>query len=165
VRARLRREGGFGLIELLMAMTMLNIGLLAVVASFSSGIVSLNRASRVTTAAVLADGQMELYRAITYTNIRLDPGSIPGSAPYTTDTAYNASQVITPACAGPPVECNASRQVTGADGKTYRVDVFIVSVTPTGGRPVKKVTVVVRDYNNLALTFARQVSTFDQSTG
>ena len=67
VRTVLRRDGGFGLIELLIAMTMLNIGLLAVVAAFSSGIVSLNRASRITTAAVLADGQMELYRALTYT--------------------------------------------------------------------------------------------------
>jgi Tfp pilus assembly protein PilV len=165
VRAALRKNDGFGLIELLLAMTMLNIGLLAVVAAFSSGIVSLNRASRITTAAVLADGQMELYRAITYNAIRLEPTSIPAGAPYTTDTAYSASQVTAPACAGPPDECNASRQATGADNKTYRVDTFIVSVTPTGGRAVKKVTVVVRDYNNLALTFARQVSTFDQSTG
>jgi type II secretory pathway pseudopilin PulG len=164
VRALLRREGGFGLIELLMAMTMLNIGLLAVVAAFSSGIVSLNRASRITTAAVLADGQMELYRSLTYNAIRLEPTSIPSAAPYTTDTAYNASQV-TASCAGPPPECNASRQATGADGKSYRVDTFIVNTTPTGGRAIKKVTVVVRDYNNLALTFARQISTFDQSTG
>jgi type II secretory pathway pseudopilin PulG len=164
VRKLLRREGGFGLIELLLAMTMLNIGLLAVVAAFSSGIVSLNRASRITTAAVLADGQMELYRALTYAAIRLEPSSIPTIAPYTTDTAYDPSQV-TAACAGPPAECNASRQAIGADGKTYRLDTYIVSVTPTGGRPVKKVTVVVRDYNNLTVTFARQVSTFDQSTG
>ena len=44
VRAVLRRDGGFGLVELLIAMAMLNIGLLAVVAAFSSGIVSINRA-------------------------------------------------------------------------------------------------------------------------
>ncbi len=147
-----------------MAMTMLNIGLLAVVAAFSSGIVSLNRASRVTTAAVLADGQMELYRSLTYASIRLEPTSIPGTAPYTTDPAYSGSQV-TATCAGPPPECNASRQATGADNKTYRIDTYIVLVTPTGGRPVKKVTVVVRDSNSLSLTYARQVSTFDQSTG
>lgn len=145
-------------------MTMLNIGLLAVVASFSSGIVSLNRAGRVTTGAVLADGQMELYRALTYNAIQLDPATIPGTAPYTTDAAYSASQV-TGACSGNPPQCNASRQATGADNKTYRIDTYIVTVTPTGGRPVKKITVVVRDYNNLTLTFARQVSTFDQSTG
>jgi type II secretory pathway pseudopilin PulG len=164
VRTLLRREGGFGLVELLMAMTMLNIGLLAVVAAFSSGIVSLNRASRVTTAAVLADGQMELYRALKYDAIRLESSSIPIVAPYTTDTAYNASQV-TGSCPGTPDECNASREATGADRKAYRIDTYIVSVSPTGGRPVKKVTVVVRDSNNLTLTYARQVSTFDVSTG
>ena len=164
MRTLLRREGGFGLIELLMAMTMLNIGLLAVIAAFSSGIVSLNRASRVTTAAVLADGQMELYRALTYDAIRLEASSIPLIAPYTTDTAFNASQV-TGVCPGTPDECNASRQATGADRKDYRVDTYIVSVSPAGGRALKKVTVVVRDGNNLALTYARQVSTFDVSTG
>jgi type II secretory pathway pseudopilin PulG len=164
VRALLRREGGFGLIELLMAMTMLNIGLLAVIAAFSSGIISLNRASRVTTAAVLADGQMELYRSLTYDSIRLESSSIPFGAPYTTDTAYSASQV-TGACPGIPNECNASRQATGADRKSYRIDTFIVSTSPAGGRPVKKVTVVVRDWDNLTLTYARQVSTFDVSTG
>ncbi|MEA2766669.1 MAG: hypothetical protein QOK07_3073 [Gemmatimonadaceae bacterium] len=146
-------------------MTMLNIGLLAVVAAFSSGIVSLNRASRITTAAVLADGQMELYRALTYNAIRLDTSSIPSGAPYTTDTAYSATQVTTPTCPGPPDECNASRQTTGADGKSYLIQTFIVNTTPTGGRQIKKVTVVVRDYTNQALMFARQVSTFDPSTG
>ena len=164
VRAVVRRDGGFGLVELLIAMAMLNIGLLAVVAAFSSGIVSINRAGKITTAAVIADGQMELYRALTYNAVQLDPATIPGTVPYTSDVAYNASQV-TGTCTGTPPECNASRQTTGADGKQYRVDTYIVSVTPTGGRPVKKVTVVVRDYNNLTLTYARQVSTFDQSTG
>ena len=163
VRAVLRREGGFGLIELLMAMTMLNIGLLAVVAAFSSGIVSLNRASRITTAAVLADGQMELYRALTYSNIGLDAATIPSTTPYTTDQAYSATQV-TRTCTGSPNECNASRQATGADNKPYRIDTYIVTSTPAGGRPIKKVTVVVRDWNNLTVTFARQTSTFDFST-
>jgi Tfp pilus assembly protein PilV len=164
VRTLLRREGGFGLIELMLALLLLNIGLLAVVAAFASGMVSLNRASRVTTASVLADGQMELYRALTYDAIRLEPTSIPGSAPYTTDTAYNASQV-TATCAGPPDECNASRHAVGADRKDYRIDTYIVSDTPIGGRAVKKVTVVVRDWNNLTVTYARQISTFDASTG
>jgi type II secretory pathway pseudopilin PulG len=164
VRSALRNNDGFGLIELLMAMTMLNIGLLAVVAAFSSGIVSINRASRITTAAVLADGQMELYRSLTNNAIHLEPSTIPSIAPYTTDTAYNPSQV-TASCVGPPPECNASRQATGADGKSYRVDSYIVSTTPSGGEPLLKVTVVVRDYNNLNITFARQISTFHSSTG
>jgi type II secretory pathway pseudopilin PulG len=166
--SRLRADqDGFGLIELLIAMVILNVGLLAIIASFQAGIITLSRASRVTTAAVLADQQMELYRAITHENIRLAPGTIPGSAPYTTDTAYNASQITTPTCAGPPYpdECNASRAVTGADNKGYRLDVYIVQTAPTGGRPVKQVTIVVRDELNLSKVYVRQASSFDQSTG
>jgi Tfp pilus assembly protein PilV len=166
--ARLRGdEAGFGLIELLIAMIILNVGLLAIIASFQAGIVSLGRASRVTTAAVLADQQMELYRAITNDSIRLASSSIPATAPYTTDSAYSASQITTPACSGTPLpdECNASRVVTGADNKTYRLDVFIVQATPTGGRTVKKVTIVVRDASNLSKVYVRQASSFDQSTG
>src|SRR5436305_15235856 len=76
VGLRLRSERGMGLIELLMAMVMLNIGILAIVASFNSGIFALNRASKISTASALADSQMELYRAITYTAIALDSTSL-----------------------------------------------------------------------------------------
>src|ERR1044072_5387019 len=76
VRARLRAEQGFGLIELLMAMVMLNVGILAIVGAFNSGIFALNRASRVTTASALADSQMELYRALTYSVIAVDSDSV-----------------------------------------------------------------------------------------
>jgi type II secretory pathway pseudopilin PulG len=168
VRKRLRvDQDGFGLIELLIAMVILNVGLLAIIASFQAGIISLSRASRLTTAAVLADQQMELYRAITYDSIRLASATIPTAAPYTTDTAYNVSQITTPACSGPPYpdECNASRTVPGADNKSYRLDTYIVQTTPTGGRPVKQVTIVVRDELNLSKVYVRQASSFDQSTG
>jgi Tfp pilus assembly protein PilV len=173
VRKRLRADqGGFGLIELLIAMVILNVGLLAIVASFQAGIVTLSRASRVTTAAVLGDQQMELYRAINYDSIRLASATIPGSPPYTTDSAYSTSQITTPECAGPsyPFECNASRTATGADGKSYRIDTYIVLMTPgqgqpNEGRPVKQVTIVVRDAATLNQVYARQASSFDQATG
>lgn len=165
---RLRSEGGFGLVELLLALLMLNIGLLAVVAAFSSGIVSLNRASRITTASVIADRQMELYRSITHANIRLDSTAVAATdAKYQNDPVLGGStaSLITDTCAGPPDECNPSRKVTGADRKDYRLDTYIQESTPAGGRPLKKVTLVVRDWNNLAVTYVRQASTFDQSTG
>jgi type II secretory pathway pseudopilin PulG len=168
VRKRLRSEGGFGLVELLLAMVILNIGLLAVVAAFSSGIISLNRASRVTTAAVLADQQMELYRALTYASIRLDTTAVGATdQKYKDDPLLGGSttSLITATCAGPPDECNPSRVATGADKKGYRVDTYIQQMTPAGGRPLKKVTIVVRDNANLAVTFVRQASTFDESTG
>ena len=165
---RLRADQGFGLIELLIAMVILNVGILAIVASFNAGIITLNRASRITTSAVLADQQMELYRAIKYDSVRLASATIPVTAPYTTDPAYSATQIVTPTCgAGPsyPNECNATRQATGADGKLYRVNTYIVETTPTNGRAVKLVTVVVRDDADQARVFVRQASSFDQSTG
>jgi Tfp pilus assembly protein PilV len=167
VRKRLRvDQEGFGLIELLIAMVILNVGLLAIIASFQAGIISLSRASRVTTAAVVADQQMELYRAVTYDSIRLASATIPATAPYTSDSAYTVSQ-ITGTCSGPPYpdECNASRTVTGADNKSYRLDTYIVWTTPTGGRPLKVVTIVVRDGLNLSKVYVRQAASFDQSTG
>ena len=67
----LQRSEGFGLIELLISMLMLNIGILAIVAAFNSGALALKRAGEISTASVLADKQMELYRALKYTEIAL----------------------------------------------------------------------------------------------
>ena len=180
---RLRSEEGFGLIELLMAMVMLNIGILAIVAAFNSGAVTLNRASRTSTAAALADQQMELYRAIPYASIALDATALASvDNTYKCDAALGAScpnattAELTTTCSGTPNECNPSRSVSGSsspDRKRYRVDTYIVlststttPATPTNGRPVKIVTVVVRDGAALsARPFMRVASTFDQSTG
>ena len=60
--ARVRDEGGFGLVELLIAMTVMLIGIFAVVAGFSSGLGAVNRASKTTIAGTLADQQMETFR-------------------------------------------------------------------------------------------------------
>jgi Tfp pilus assembly protein PilV len=173
VRARLRAQDGFGLIELLMAMVMLNIGILAIVAAFNSSMFALNRASRISTASALADSQMELYRALTYSAIALDStalGSVDNT--YKCDSALGAScpnstsAEVTTTCTGSPNECTPSRSVIGADRKQYRVDTYITTTTPTGGRSVKVVTVVVRNARALsARPFARLTSTFDQSTG
>jgi type II secretory pathway pseudopilin PulG len=175
VRVRLRSDDGFGLIELLMAMVMLNIGILAIVAAFNSGIFALNRASRISTAAALADSQMEVYRAITYNAIGLDSTSV-GSVDntYKCDSALGGAcpnstsgEVTRTDCASPlPNECIPSRTVTGADHKSYRVDTYIVYTTPTNGRQLKSVTIVVRNGSALsARPYARVTSTFDPSTG
>src|SRR3712207_3321193 len=76
VRARLRSESGVGLIELLIALFLLNIGILAIVAVFSSSAVAVGRASRISTAGALADAQLELYRAIPNASIALDTSSV-----------------------------------------------------------------------------------------
>ena len=176
VHVRLRQEDGFGLIELLMAMTILNIGILATVAAFNSGIVALRHAGKVSTASVLADKQMELYRSLTYGSIALDSSSIPASAPYNSDPAWASVQVTTTCTTPLSDECNASRTTTGPDHHTYRIDTYIVNnnplttYTPPAGSPhaaarsLRTVTVVVRDSANSNKVLAREMSTFDCST-
>jgi hypothetical protein len=56
--------------------------------------------------------------------------------------------------------------VTGPDNRPYRVDTYIYYDTPSGGRQLKLVTVVVRNPNNLsAPPLAKVQSRFDQATG
>jgi hypothetical protein len=118
---------------------------------------------------------MELYRALTYPAIALDTTSLAGvDTTYTCDSALggscpnSTSGEVTTTCSGSPLpnQCLPSRSTTGADRKNYRVDTYITTSTPTGGRPLKLVTVVVRDGRKLsARPLARVASTFDQSTG
>jgi Tfp pilus assembly protein PilE len=161
----LRQEAGFGLLELLMAMTILNLGILAVVAAFNSGIVALKRSGQTSTASVLADKQMELYRSLTYGSIALASTSIPAIAPYTTDPAYSATQATTSCTTPLPAECNASQAISGPDRHSYRVDTYIINDhAVAASRAVRRVTVVVRDGTSLGKVLARSTSTFDCST-
>jgi hypothetical protein len=119
---------------------------------------------------VLADKQMELYRAVTHSNVALDTSSLTGAAAdtaYTGDTAWNASATQSnKTCTTPPLpaQCDPRQTVTGPDGRSYRVHTYIYPENVTNGRPVKRVTVVVRT-TAAANPLARLTSTFDQSTG
>jgi Tfp pilus assembly protein PilV len=82
-------EDGFGLVELLVAMIVLQVALLAIIGSFGAGAVALSRAAKVNTAAVLADQQMELYRTMPYDAIGLDTtvGQVPTTGTYISDAS------------------------------------------------------------------------------
>lgn len=169
--ARSREEGGFGLIELLIAMTVMLVGVLAIFAMFESGIRQLTRASNVTTASALADSQMENYRAVRYTVIGMTQAALTAAdATYTGDTAYRAGGTNQPNQAVTLGSSSYSpiQTLTGADGRSYRVDTYITwaSVQVAGGtfsgRAVKQITISV-SRNGAAL--ARVTSSFDQSTG
>jgi type II secretory pathway pseudopilin PulG len=163
----LRAQEGFGLIELLISMVVLNIGILALFAAFNSSSVALQRAGRIATAASLADSQMELYRAITYSNIRLDPSlEAAADSTYQSDSALAGSPTkVLGTCLGAPVECQPTRQVLGPDNKNYRIDTYIVYDLQGTGRQVKKVTVVVRHSSMPSKVYVREASTFDLATG
>ena len=174
----LRSEEGFGLIELLISMMMLNIGLLAIVAAFNSGAIALKSAGEVSTASVLSDKQMELYRALKYTEIALDTSAV---ATANTDTTYQCdlANKVDPdgscgggnqqtqeqkTCATMTPQCNPRQTVRGPDQRSYRVDTYVVAQAPPTGRTVKLVTIVVRRGSDLHV-LARVSSSFDQSSG
>jgi Tfp pilus assembly protein PilV len=169
IRHRLRDEEGFGLVELVIAMSVLIIGVLAVFGLFHSGIIQITRASTVSTAAALAEAEMENYRAIRYDSIGLaqtDLDAISASDPYKTDSTYQTTTlVLLPACGTSPCTTSVPRQTkTGADGRQYRVDTYVNWHTVSGGRDVKVITIVVRSTSTLK-EWARVVSSFDQATG
>jgi prepilin-type N-terminal cleavage/methylation domain-containing protein len=184
--SRLRRQEGFGLVELLIAMTVLSVGIFAVVAGFSSGYVALARATRVSSSSVLADAQMERFRALTYPWICLSTGSSES-----TYTAAAPSGTVVPSCSSTdPTLVPIQGAKTGPDNRTYRIDTYVVWNCPIGGtlstsspdttsapgcragstlvsRPVKLVRVVVRDGapTLTSKVYVQEESTFDERSG
>ena len=132
---RLRSEEGFGLIELLIAMTVLAVGLSALLATYSAGYVTLQRASRQGTASALADRTLEALRGKQYANVAVG----------TTTTPYDAT--------------------TSPDGRSYTVVARVVSgtATNTAVTAVKVVTVTVTDASGR--TGASQRALLDPLTG
>jgi hypothetical protein len=170
---RIAADRGFGIVELLIALMVLNIGVFATFAAFNAGALTLRRASHVATASAMADKQMELYRSLLYANLVLATPSTPLDATYTSDTAATGSLPMVSACPAenPPEACQATRLATGPDGKSYRIDTYmrsgVVAETASSiypSRVVKVVTVVVRDPANLH-SLVRTESTFDRVTG
>lgn len=141
---RARGQQGFALIEMLAAIVIINIGLLGILLALNSGMVTLRRSAESSTASAVADRQVERYRALAFASIFLDTTSLAATdSTYQSDSAYSASQV-SQTCSPLVAACAPSQTVTGPDGRSYRVDTYVVWTTPTGGSAVKQVTVVVR---------------------
>lgn len=133
-QARIRDERGVGLVELLIALLVLNIGLFATLGAFTSGALALQRASHVSTASAIADQEMEKLRDSSYATI----------------SALQTPQVTNPWPNAP-------------DSRSYKVEVQATPFTPTGGQQIEQVTVKVTDVthalNRLLVTTS---STFSQ---
>ncbi len=97
---RAREEKAFGLIELLFAMVMLNVGILALVATFQSGALAIGRSAYASNASAVADKTMEVYRALENKAIYLsapagggsDVSGYPNGIPNSTSTWYSKYQ-------------------------------------------------------------------------
>lgn len=146
IAKRLRSDDGFGLIELLIAMLVTNIAVMALVAALSSSHVALVRASRISTAAAVANAELEMYRAVTWAAVKTAP-----TTPTQTKTGPDGRS-YTLATTG-VWECPNSPGTSVTE---------TTSCGPGNGRPVRRLTVVVSDSTG---TLVRQSTTFDQITG
>jgi Tfp pilus assembly protein PilV len=114
---RARREHGFGMIELLASMTVMLIGIFAVFAVFQAGIVQIRRASTITTAAAVADSEMEKFRAVRYDSIGLADSDIAAAdTTYTSDSAYKADTAPTTTLASAMTTSQLTISVASASG-------------------------------------------------
>ena len=149
-RMRLRDASGMTLIELLVAMLVMAFGIMALVAAFTSGILAIERGAKTSTAGTLADKQMEVYRQMSFAAI---PVGVQGAQTTTGANAGNywLQATISWSCpigtlvSGPPPSCSNG---TGA-----------------AARPVKLVSIDVRDTNGSGKLLVNETSTFDSSTG
>jgi Tfp pilus assembly protein PilV len=173
---RLREEDGFTLIELTIAMIVMTLGILSLVAAYSSGYVAMKRATKVSSAQTLADSQIERFRALSYSSIALNTtcgANCSEDATYTGDTAYSSTAQVT-GCATQDQACLPSQTKTGPNNDSYRVDTYIVWSCISGtysagscgsGNPIpeKLITVVVRKSGGG--DWVREQSTFTLATG
>ena len=115
--ARARSEHGFGMIELLASMTVMLVGIFAVFAVFQAGIVQIRRASTITTAAAVADSEMEKFRAVRYDSIGLADSDIAAAdTTYKSDSAYKADTAPTTTLASAMTTSQLTISVASASG-------------------------------------------------
>jgi prepilin-type N-terminal cleavage/methylation domain-containing protein len=182
LQLRAASEKGFGLVELLIAMALLAIGIAALMLAFASSAVSLRRAGQKGTALTLADTQMEWYRRLSFTGVRIDASQIPTGGTYlsahTSDPTIPSStgqalagQNGDDACSSGQPACDPEQPVTGPDQHAYVIQTYVNYVnndatlsvrTPACGLTLKRVTIVVRD-GTTGTIMAREQSAFERT--
>jgi Tfp pilus assembly protein PilV len=138
LKAKFRNEDGIGLIELLIALLVLNVGIFATLGAFTSAATTIRRASHVSTAAAVADRYMECFRDAAYSSIQWPMTS--GSCTLTS--------------------------VVGPDGRAYNLSATVTSGSQgTGGSTqVKQVTLQVSDPGDNNKVLVTSTSTFSRCT-
>ena len=153
--SRLSDEKGQGMIELILAVVLITVALLALMASYDSAFMSIHKSARTNAAAALAESQLELYSSVygdtsttttttggTTTTITLPLADVglsssllstakSSDAFYSTDEnslSPSGTDVTSSSCTTTLAQCKPVQTVTGLDGKTYRVETFIRDV-------------------------------------
>lgn len=115
--ARMRNEDGIGLIELLIALLVLNVGIFATLGAFTSAASTLKRSSRISTATAIADQEIEALHNLKYGNIlNVASPATPATWPNAPDGGtYNYWVVVT------------AGQVTGGSANNKQAAVTVTS--------------------------------------
>ncbi len=123
---RLRSEAGLGLVELLIAMTVLVIGIGATLTVFSDSLISLQHAGKEGTAITLADRQMETYRSMPYTCISSGFSAPSGCIAYSGfPNPYAATQTTTSSESPDHRLYDVATAITAASGSTYQIKITV----------------------------------------
>ena len=154
VEKRARNDDGFLLVELIAAMLILTIALLALIGAYSLGYFAIGSAGKTSSAGLIANNQLELYSSLPYSSIGLDAATL--TTVRSNDANYNTDESALPSgttgdvsitSCGSTAQCLPVQTVTGADHKTYKVETFIrLLANPNiSSRGEKVVTVVIRN--------------------
>jgi len=122
--ARLREETGLGLIELLISLLVLNLGIFATMGAFTSGVVAIRNASRVSTASALADKKIEAFRDMSYSNPSFAVGTTTANQTGADGLTYSVTTAIT----------SGSQLTTGTYQGSTAVKVVTITITNAGRR-------------------------------
>lgn len=136
------------LIELLIAMFFLAVAVGALISVYASTQLSLRHASVEGNALTMVDKRMEAIKTVGFASIKLNASTLPGSTDqYVTSPPSNLTSTQSSSITGGQVTGGtfaATQTVTGPDNRTYRVDTYLFSTTPSGGQPVIQATVAAR---------------------
>jgi len=119
---KLRDESGIGLVELLISLLVLNLGIFATIGAFTSGAVAIRHASRVSTAAALADKKIEAFRDMSYSNPSFAVGTTTANQTGADGLTYSVTTAIT----------SGSQLTTGAYQGSTAVKVVTLTIRKSG---------------------------------
>ena len=117
-----RDESGIGLVELLISLLVLNLGIFATMGAFTSGAIAIRHASRVSTAAALADKKIEAFRDMSYSNPSFAVGTTTANQTGADGLTYSVTTAIT----------SGSQLTTGTYQGSAAVKVVTITITNSG---------------------------------
>ena len=162
----MQAEDGMGLIELLAAMVVLSIALLALVAGYGSAVVSMRLAATKTSATAIASTELELYRAVPYASLGLDATQL--TTAETSDTVYASDHsslddpnALTAGTDVSSASCTALTSVFGSSSHTVSTCVPIQTVSDAGGHTYRVETFIrdVQDSKSFSTTWTERIVT------